>query len=155
MENIDNKYVKHFRELLRRFERELFMQKNDCCCNGITLAQCHTLLEIDSKKKESLTELSKTLGLDKSTVCRTVDGLVTMGLLNRTTPNENRRMSTIQLTEQGKTVCNSINTENDHYFCDLLRVLSESEQVNLISILDKMVLRMKELRSQEPKNCCN
>lgn len=154
MNTIDNKSVKHFRELLRRFERELFMQKNDCCCNGITLAQCHTLLEIDSKKKESLTELSKTLGLDKSTVCRTVDGLVNMGLLDRSIPNENRRMSTIKLTEQGKTVCNSINAENDHYFSELLIVLSETEQANFITILDKLVLRMKALRSQKQKNCC-
>ncbi len=154
MNTIDNKSVKHFRELLRRFERELFMQKNDCCCNGITLAQCHTLLEIDSKEKESLTELSKTLGLDKSTVCRTVDGLVNIGLLDRSIPTENRRMSTIQLTELGKTVCNSINTENDQYFCDVLHILSESEQINFVTILDKIVLRMKELRTLEEKPCC-
>ncbi|MBP1673287.1 MAG: transcriptional regulator [Bacteroidetes bacterium] len=154
MNTIDYKSVKHFRELLRRFERELFMQKNDCCCNGITLAQCHTLLEIDSKEKESLTELSKTLGLDKSTVCRTVDGLVNIGLLDRTIPTENRRMSTIQLTELGKTVCNSINTENDQYFSDVLHILSESEQINFVTILDKIVLRMKELRSKEQKSCC-
>jgi DNA-binding MarR family transcriptional regulator len=154
MNTIENKSVKHFRELLRRFERELFMQKNDCCCNGITLAQCHTLLEIDSKEKESLTELSKTLGLDKSTVCRTVDGLVNIGLLDRTIPTENRRMSTIQLTELGKTVCNSINTENDQYFSEVLNILSESEQINFVTILDKMVLRMKEIRTQEEKSCC-
>ena len=154
MENIDNKSVKQFRELLRRFERELFMQKNDCCCNGITLAQCHTLLEIDSKEKESLTELSKTLGLDKSTVCRTVDGLVNIGLLDRTIPTENRRMSTIQLTESGKTVCNSINIENDLYFGDLLTILSDSERTEFVKTLDKVVLRMKELRSKEEKSCC-
>ena len=154
MENIDNKSVKKFRELLRRFERELFMQKNDCCCNGITLAQCHTLLEIDSKEKESLTELSKTLGLDKSTVCRTVDGLVNIGLLDRTIPTENRRMSTIQLTELGKNVCNSINVENDLYFGELLTILSDSERSEFVKTLDKVVLRMKELRSKEEKSCC-
>lgn len=154
MNTIDNKSVKQFRELLRRFERELFMQKNDCCCNGITLAQCHTLLEIDSKKKESLTELSKTLGLDKSTVCRTVDGLVNIGLLDRTTPTENRRMSTIQLTELGKDVCNSINIENDQYFGELLTILSDSERTEFVKTLDKVVFRMKELRSKEEKSCC-
>ena len=154
MDTIDNKSVKQFRELLRRFERELFMQKNGCCCNGITLAQCHTLLEIDSKEKESLTELSKTLGLDKSTVCRTVDGLVNIGLLDRTIPTENRRMSTIQLTESGKTVCNSINIENDLYFGDLLTILSDSERTEFVKTLDKIVFRMKELRSKEEKSCC-
>ncbi len=154
MNTIDIEYVKQFRELLRRFERELFMQKNDCCCNEITLAQCHTLLEIDAKEKESLTELSKTLGLDKSTVCRTVDGLVNIGLLDRSIPTENRRMSTIQLTESGKTVCNAINLENDQYFGELLKILSDSEQIHFVTILDKVVLRMKELRTKEEKSCC-
>lgn len=154
MNSIDNKSVKNFRELLRRFERELFMQKNECCCTGITLAQCHTLLEIDSKKKESLTELSKTLGLDKSTVCRTVDGLVNMGLLDRSTPSENRRMSTIQLTELGKKVCNNINSENDDYFTELLKTLSVSEQTCFVTILEKLIIGMKALRTQQEKNCC-
>ncbi|MDX9892058.1 MAG: MarR family transcriptional regulator [Bacteroidales bacterium] len=154
MNTSDNKTVTQFRELLRRFERELFMQKNECCCNGITMAQCHTLLEIDSKKKESLTELSKTLGLDKSTVCRTVDGLVNMGLLDRSTPSENRRMSTIQLTELGKKVCNNINSENDDYFTELLKTLSVSEQTCFVTILEKLIIGMKALRTQQEKNCC-
>jgi DNA-binding MarR family transcriptional regulator len=145
--------IQIFRKLLRRFEREIFMQNNESCCNGVTLAQCHTLLEIDNKGKESLTELSKTLGLDKSTISRTVDGLVNIGLLDRTIPAENRRMATIQLTEAGKGVCNTINCNNDKYFSDTLAVLSDTEKAELNRLLEKVTNRMIELRS-EGNNCC-
>lgn len=153
MSDTNSQTVKVFRQLLRRFERELFMQNNDSCCNGVTLAQCHTLLEIESKGKESLTELAKTLGLDKSTISRTVDGLVNVGLADRTIPAENRRMATIQLTEAGKNICNSINSTNDKYFEDILTVLSDSDKTELIRLLEKVIIRMAELRSPD-KTCC-
>lgn len=153
MKKQDNQTVKKFRELLRRFERELFMQNSDSCCNGVTLAQCHTLLEIESKGKESLTELAKTLGLDKSTISRTVDGLVNIGLVDRTIPLENRRMSTIQLTDAGKNICHTINSSNDKYFEDTLSVLTDDEKVIIIQLLEKVINRMIQLRSDDD-TCC-
>jgi len=153
MNTSNNKLVKKFRELIRRFEREIFMQNNESCCNGITLAQCHTLLEIESKEKESLTELARTLGLDKSTISRTIDGLVNVGLVDRTIPIENRRMATIQLTETGKDVCNSINNFSDKYFLETLSVLDDPEKEELIRLLEKVTNRMAQLRSSD-QSCC-
>jgi len=153
MNSSTNKIVKRFRELLRRFEREIFMQNNESCCDGVTLAQCHTLLEIESKEKESLTEIAKTLGLDKSTVSRTIDGLVNVGLVDRTIPAENRRMATIQLTNAGKNICESINCNNDKYFLDTLSVLNEPETEELIRLLEKVTNQMVQLRSQD-QSCC-
>lgn len=139
--------IKNFREILRRFEREIFVQTSESCCNGVTLAQCHTLLEIESKNKESITELSKTLGLDKSTISRTIDGLVNIGLVDRTIPAENRRMTTLKLTEDGKNICNSINYKSDKYFSDVLSILTEPEKEELINLLEKITNQMSLLRS--------
>jgi len=124
------------------------MQNTDSCCNGVTLAQCHTLLEIESKGKGSLTELAKTLGLDKSTVSRTVDGLVNVGLVDRTIPAENRRMATLRLTTTGKHMCDSINNTNDKYFADTLSILTESEKSEFLRLLEIVINRMDELRSR-------
>lgn len=150
---IENQTVKSFRGLIRRFERELFMQNTESCCNGVTLAQCHTLLEIENKGKESLTELANTLGLDKSTISRTVDCLVNVGLVDRSIPVENRRMATLQLTDAGKKVCQSINDNNDQYFEEILAVLNDQEKEELIRHLDKILGRMMELRSYNGR-CC-
>jgi DNA-binding MarR family transcriptional regulator len=147
MKKSDSQTVKKFREILRRFEREIFVQTNECCCNGVTLAQCHALLEIESKNKESVTELASTLCLDKSTISRTVDGLVNSGLVDRTIPAENRRTSILQLTEAGKDVCISINGNNDKYISNTLSVLTEAEKEQLISLFEKITNQMINMRS--------
>ncbi len=149
----NNQMIRKFREILRRLEREIFMQNNEACCSGVTVAQCHTLLEIESKTKESVTELAKTLGLDKSTISRTVDGLVHSGLVDRTIPVENRRMATLQLTEAGKETCNSINCRNDQYFTDTLSILTDPEKNELIRLLEKITNQMIQSRSSD-QNCC-
>ncbi len=154
MDASENQIITQFRSILRRFEREIFMLNNDSCCNGITMAQCHTLLEVEHKEKESLTGLAKTLGLDKSTVSRTVDGLVNVGLLNRTIPAENRRMATIQLTHAGKNICNTINCNSDQYFEKTLSVFTDQEKSEIIRLLEKATNRMAELRSTSDE-CCN
>ncbi|MCK4750392.1 MAG: MarR family transcriptional regulator, partial [Bacteroidales bacterium] len=84
-------YIQHFREILRIFDREVFLQNNASCCNGISLAQCHTLLEIEKNSEISVSDLAMNLSLDKSTVSRTVDGLVNIGMVDRVIPKENRR----------------------------------------------------------------
>ncbi len=150
---MENNIIKDFREQLRRLERELFIQNNQSCCNGVTLAQCHTLLEIENKGEESLTELSKSLGLNKSTISRTIEGLVNIGLVDRTIPAENRRMSNIQLTKAGKRVCNTVNTSNDKYFEEIISVLNDEEKNELLSHLNKVINKMVELRSDK-YNCC-
>lgn len=150
MKTSSNQTIKNFRGLLRRFERALYMQNSGSCCNGITLAQCHTLLEIENKGKESVTELARTLGLDKSTISRTVDGLVNNGLLHRSVPADNRRMATLQLTHEGKDICCSINTINDQYFEDVLSEFSEKEKSELIHLLERVVDKMGKLRMNNP-----
>ena len=39
---MDKEFIKKLREHLRIFDRELYLQNNASCCNGISLAQCHT-----------------------------------------------------------------------------------------------------------------
>ncbi len=149
MNKTDDQIIKKFREILRRLEREIYIQSNESCCcgNGITLAQCHTLLEIESKKKESVSELAKSLGLDKSTISRTIDGLVNIGLVDRKIPAENRRMSILSLTKEGEEVCCSINGNNDKYYYEVLSVLTGPEKKELISLFEKITGRMVQLRS--------
>lgn len=139
--------IRKFRKILRRFEREIFVQSNESCCNGVTLAQCHTLLEIECKNKESITELAKSLSLDKSTISRTIDGLVNIGLVNRTIPAENRRMATLELTDAGKSICNTINCNNDKYIYETLSILTDSEKEEFTRLFEKITNQMIQLRS--------
>ena len=142
-------YIQKFREILRVFDQELFLQNNASCCNGISLAQCHTLLEIEKQSEISVSDLAKNLSLDKSTVSRTVDGLVNINLVDRVTPKENRRLALINLTGSGKEVCSSINYTNDSYIREVLSDFTEEEREEFLGLFRKLTSNMAELRDKK------
>ncbi len=74
----------------------------------------------------SLKELADKLSLEKSTVSRTVDGLVKRRFLNRETPSENRRLIKLNLTEAGSSTCDNINWNNDNYISEILSSFNTS-----------------------------
>ena len=108
--------VKEFRKILRNFERALEIQNQSSCCCGVTITQCHALMELDLNDNITLNELASGIHLDKSTVSRTVESLVNNGLIDRTIPKSNRRTTRLALTVKGREVCHSINSGNNKYY---------------------------------------
>jgi len=149
---MDNNFLKKFREILRLFDRELFFQNLSSCCGGVTLAQCHTLLEIENNENISVTELAGNLMLDKSTVSRSVEGLVKYGFVDRVIPSENRRITTLSLTGSGRNTCNDIKWHNEKYLQDALAQLSNNEKKELLKLLDKITINMIRLRKNSDEN---
>ena len=143
---MDKKYIHHFREIIRIFDREIYFQNNASCCNGISMAQCHTLLEIEKNQEISISELAGKLSLDKSTVSRTVDGLVNINLVNRVIPKENRRKALLNLTNNGLQVCSTINYTNDGYIKQVMDDFTEKEREEFLRLFSKMTCKMAELR---------
>jgi len=146
------KLVQKYRNILRKFERELFFQNVSTCCSGVSLPQCHALLEVEGQENISLTELSDKLTLEKSTVSRTVDGLVKKGYLNRTIPEENRRTVKLQLTQAGEKTCENINWNNHHFISEVLDTLEENEQAEFVHLFEKITKKMMQLR--QSGKCC-
>ena len=142
-------YIQNFRKILRVFNQELFLQNNASCCNGISLAQCHTLLEIEKNSEISVSDLAKNLSLDKSTVSRTVDGLVNISMVNRVIPKENRRLALINLTDSGKQVCSSINYSNDSYVREVLSDFTEEESEEFLRLFKKLSSNMAVYRAKK------
>jgi len=100
---MEKQRIRSFRKVLRLFERLTANQiKQDSCCQGVTLAQCHTILEIEDPGQATTVELSKRLGLDKSTLSRTIDGLVNVGLVERVAHPSDRRFNMLSLTTGGQ-----------------------------------------------------
>ncbi len=143
---MDQKYIHHFREVIRIFDRELSYQNNASCCNGISVSQCHTLLEIEKNSEISVSELANKLSLDKSTVSRTVEGLVNISLVDRVIPKENRRLALINLTNSGKQVCSTINYSNDGYIKAVLKDFTREEQKEFLRLFEKLSRNMAEER---------
>ncbi len=90
---------KHLRTIERELERQL---ENQARRSGVTSAQCRVLLELAEAGEASLVELSERVGLDTSTVSRTIDGLVGTGHVTRITDPADRRYVRLAITGRGK-----------------------------------------------------
>ncbi len=130
--------IRSFRRNLRRFER--FNQlTNVTCCRGITLAQCHVLLEMEELGETTTKQLSANLKLDKSTLSRTVDGLKKLGLVKRGAHAHDRRFTILTLTRKGKDKCDSLNKFNDNLYSHIFERFSQKERESFFQSFDDMV----------------
>ncbi|MGB6649417.1 MAG: MarR family winged helix-turn-helix transcriptional regulator [Bacteroidota bacterium] len=150
--------VHGFRTLLRRFERVLNRQLEDknCCC-GLTIAQCHPLLEIGRTGETTTVELSRALDIDKSTLSRTIDGLVNAGLVARNPHSNDRRYTVLTLTGEGRRTCGTINHQNDLYFARVFEQIPETDHESVMRYFGLLVEAMGRLeeRKGDVERCCD
>lgn len=94
--------IRAFRNLARRFHRQTGgLLPDRPCCGGITVPQCHVLLELDQMGGATLQALSDALCLDKSTASRTVHALVARGLVKKAANEEDGRCLALTLSPAG------------------------------------------------------
>jgi DNA-binding MarR family transcriptional regulator len=136
-----------FRRQLRVLEREVARQlETDTDCCGVTLAQCHALLEL-APSELSLSGLAAALDLDTSTLSRTVDGLVRAGLVVRAEDASDRRSLRLTLTEAGRAKVAFIDDICNRYYDDLLAGLSERDRRCVTRAVGLLAERMRGLRT--------
>ena len=144
--------IRSFRKALRLFERLTARQlKEDSCCRGVTLAQCHLILEIEDLGRATTVTLSRQLGLDKSTLSRTVDGLVNIGLVKRIPDPADRRFNRLSLTEKGQEVADHINQSNDEFYRRVFGGIESAGHDEVIENFEKLVWAMQRHRDNLKK----
>ena len=113
--------VRDFRRSLRTLEREIELSiaaETECC--GVTVAQCHLLLELEHRGPSYVCELAESLALDQSTLSRTADGLVKAGLASRAEDPRNRRRQILDLSPEGREKADYINRRCDERYARVL-----------------------------------
>ncbi len=119
-------FIMDFRQSMRKMERLLSGSiRNDVECCGIKLNECHILMELDSCGTAAVSELTETLGMDKSILSRTVDRMVRDGYLKRSENPDDRRQKNISLTEKGLLKTRDINAEMNGKYSRILSDLNE------------------------------
>ena len=151
--NIDTGKTRFLRDRLRALERETvrpFDDRADCC--GLTLAQCHTLLEIGNRGEVSLVDLASAFGLDTSTLSRTIQGLVLIGLVNRVPGEKDRRFIAITLTAQGRRVFRDIEDRFNEYFAAVLERIPADRRDSVLDAVAALAEAVR--RHNETSGCC-
>lgn len=156
--NMSKEAIATFRQALRRLEAEIGINlSGETSCCGVTMAQCHLLLEIDRYRGTagtSLTELASDLRADKSSLSRTLDALVREGLAARGENPENRRKISISLTEKGKAKADYINALCDASYAGVFELIPEDKRQAVIESVALLAGAMREARNQESKTTC-
>jgi DNA-binding MarR family transcriptional regulator len=142
--------VRVFRGHLRVLEREIAhaMAEETGCC-GVSLAQCHLLLEVESRGRTGITELTGALELDKSTLSRTVEAMCQKGLLSRVIDPQNRRHQFISLTGKGSRTADAINSLCDGSYQRLLRWIPRDKVSLVMESVALVAEAMRRARKEE------
>lgn len=128
---------KQLREMIRILERKLgILQESEFSCCGITMAQCHALVEIGRAGSISLNELAELLNLENSTMSRTVNNLVTNELVKRDIDPQDRRYVTISLTDSGRKLFEGIEEGMNVYFRNVYDSIPENKKRQVLESIE-------------------
>jgi DNA-binding MarR family transcriptional regulator len=133
--------AKQFREKVRALERGLSLLNRKIISNYsmITVPQCHAIIEIGRKDDVMLKELSQILNLDTSTTSRMVDVLEKKNYVERKVYPDDRRISSISLTSEGKVLFLEMEEFIDNKYTTIFNFIPETEKSNVLHALDVML----------------
>jgi DNA-binding MarR family transcriptional regulator len=132
----EQEQAKQLRELVRLMIRRLgILEEGEMACCGVSLAQCHALVEIGRAGTISLVDLASVLDLDNSTMSRTVNNLVDHGLAERELDPKDRRYVAIRLTQAGMTSFGAVESSMDDYFLQIFRAIPADRQEQVLASL--------------------
>lgn len=150
---IDKATRREIRQTLRRIQQLANDQINNCC-NEITPAQCATILEINDLDEATTGKLAESLGLDKSTLSRTIDKLVQKELVRRKDHPEDRRRIVLCLSPAGEEACCNIMDRSDQFIETVFENIPADQHRGIIEALNTLVDAMEKSCTDKPGDSC-
>ncbi len=105
----------------------------------ITHGYTYFLLALFEKDGQTQTQLQQTVGMDHSTIVRTLDRMARDGLIERRPSPSDRRAFEIYLTEKGRACEEDVLSASNELNDTLLTSFSKAEQDELQSYLLRLV----------------
>jgi DNA-binding MarR family transcriptional regulator len=111
---------------------------------GLTPKQVHILMEIGQKTFRH-GDLASNLGVDPSTLTRTLDPLDKAGYIDRQMNPENRREVLIRLSENGLSVLEEVNQKISHIYAQILSQIPADKVEQVESSIGMLLNIIKHL----------
>lgn len=139
-----------FREYTRQLEFHLAnMRKGDCCCAGISSAQCFMIVEIGRKPGISAKEVASILHMDKSSVSRAIEELVQKEYVERKSSEQDRRWVMLYLLPKGQAHFEKIECDMNGKFQEILNEIPDEKQEQVIEALELYVAACTKVKERE------
>lgn len=107
--------------------------------HGLTFAKWVAMISLRRFGNLSMTRLAKLAATDRTTLTRSIDGLITDGLVERKASSADRRIVVICLTDTGRTLLEKIRAEIRPLNRDICANLTTEEQAAMTRYLQKML----------------
>jgi DNA-binding MarR family transcriptional regulator len=123
---------------LGKFNRKFQTQLLTGDLKEYTLRQLYYIELISKNEGISVSELSKTLDVKKSTVSIAVNQLIKLGIVVKVRSNDDKRFYFLQLTSKGKDIMKLHKQVHKNTINKILEVLDPEEVDNFIKIIKKI-----------------
>ena len=107
--------------------------------HGLAIRQYGLLVLLQAEGPQAQIVLSQRVGLDRTSVMRTIDLLEARGLVRRDPDPSDRRKHSVVLTDTGAELLTRTLTEVRKAERDFAAVLSDQEQAELLSLLKRLL----------------
>ena len=122
----DKRTIRFF---VRKITKDMYRKgRKELEKKNLTYPQYYTLVLLSDGVQYTMSELKKELSVTGSGVTVTVDQLVKRGLVKRQYSKEDRRVVLADITEKGKNLLKTIESERKRFLQTLLKTLSADEQ---------------------------
>jgi DNA-binding MarR family transcriptional regulator len=137
-----------FRETLGlAYQRVNALQRDEKRCFGVSLSRCVTLETLLREGRLPVRELAGRLGLDASTVTRSIDGLVRDGLARRVRDERrDRRRVFVALTARGRGLAQKLERCADAYSDRILEQIPPEHREDVLYALGVLVKAVDDLQ---------
>lgn len=125
-------------EILRDAMRLFIIAQRKHLHDGGALPQGRMLVTLLRHGSVTQAEFGRMLGLEKSWVSRSVDKLVQLGLVTRSTLENDRRSVQLQLSDAGKVAALEVQEHMNTHAGGVLQALPDSDRARVIAALREL-----------------
>jgi DNA-binding MarR family transcriptional regulator len=123
-------------ELMKKFQTQLISGD----LKEYTLRQLYYIELINKNEGISVSELSKTLHVKKSTVSIAINQLIELGIITKIQSSTDKRFYFLQLTPKGKDIMKIHMQVHKNTIKKILQILNPKEVDNFIKIVNKITV---------------
>ncbi|WP_419958880.1 MarR family winged helix-turn-helix transcriptional regulator [Psychrobacillus sp. BM2] len=144
------------RELFQLLTRRFGLLNKNCCSIGsveVSAVQSHILYEIDKQNAPSMQKVAEILAMDITTFSRQIQNLMKMELVTKTASSQDKRISILGLTVQGKFVATTIEHSVNTYLEEVFIQMNEFERDTVIRSLELLNKAMSKVNIDNSTVC--
>ena len=117
--------------------------------SGMSLSQLGALFWVLHQGNSDVSGVGEQLGITTAAASQMIDRLVQQGLIRRTENPQDRRYKQVELTEKGRQVLDDGVCARQSWFEDLAQLLTDDEQVQVITALEILIDRAGRLDARK------